>query len=61
MKDNWRTSNRAMQIQKYVIYEMTRLSKEVENVVSLSRSKPISNTPENIKKAASSLIRKEYK
>jgi len=50
-----------MQIQKFTIREMTRLSKEVENMTFLSRAKLISNTPEHIKKAESGLIKKGYK
>jgi len=46
-----------MQIQKSAIHEMTRLSKEVEDVAFLSWAKPTSDTPEHIKKAAISAIK----
>jgi aminotransferase len=45
-------SNRFSQIPKSAIHEMTRLSKEVEDVAFLSWAKPTSGTPEHIKKAA---------
>ena len=57
MNNNWRISNRVMQIQKSAIHEMTRLSKEVEDVAFLSWAKPTSDTPEHIKKAAISAIK----
>jgi aminotransferase len=57
MKDNWRISNRVMKIQKSAIHEMTRLSKEIEDVAFLSWAKPTSDTPEHIKKAAISAIK----
>ncbi len=52
MGNNLRISNRVMQIQKSAIHEMTRLSKEVEDVAFLSWAKPTSDTPEYIKDAA---------
>ncbi|MEA3476084.1 MAG: pyridoxal phosphate-dependent aminotransferase [Candidatus Cloacimonadota bacterium] len=57
MKDNWKISNRVAQIQKSAIHEMTRLSKEVEDVAFLSWAKPTSDTPEHIKEGAISAIR----
>ncbi|RKX21118.1 MAG: aminotransferase [Candidatus Zixiibacteriota bacterium] len=57
MKYNWRISKRVSQIQKSAIHEMTRLSKEVEDVAFLSWAKPTSDTPEHIKEAAISAIR----
>ncbi|MEA1993101.1 MAG: pyridoxal phosphate-dependent aminotransferase [Euryarchaeota archaeon] len=57
MKDDWRVSNRVAQIQKSAIHEMTRLSKEVEDVAFLSWAKPTSDTPEHIKEAAISAIK----
>lgn len=57
MKDNWRIANRVMQIQKSAIHEMTRLSKEVEDVAFLSWAKPTSDTPEHIKEGAISAIK----
>lgn len=57
MKDNWRISNRVMQIQESAIHEMTRLSKDVEDVAFLSWARPTSDTPEHIKEAAISAIK----
>lgn len=51
-----RISNRVMQISKSAIHEMTRLSKEVEDVAFLSWAKPTSDTPDHIKKAAIAAI-----
>jgi len=45
-------SNRVSQMPKSAIHEMTRLSKEVEDVAFLSWAKPTSGTPEHIKNAA---------
>ena len=56
MPDNRRISNRVMQISKSAIHEMTRLSKEVEDVAFLSWAKPTSDTPDHIKEAAISAI-----
>jgi len=41
-------SNRVSQIPKSAIHEMTRLSKEVNDVAFLSWAKPISDTTEHI-------------
>ncbi|MCK4330813.1 pyridoxal phosphate-dependent aminotransferase [candidate division WOR-3 bacterium] len=57
MKDDWRISNRVTQIQKSAIHEMTRLSKEVEDVAFLSWAKPTADTPEHIKEAAISAVK----
>lgn len=57
MKDDWRVSNRVGQIGKSAIHEMTRLSKEVDDVAFLSWAKPTSDTPEHIKEAAIVAIR----
>lgn len=57
MKGDWRISDRVAQIQKSAIHEMTRLSKEVEDVAFLSWAKPTSDTPEHIKEGATSAIR----
>lgn len=51
-KNDWRVSERVLQIQKSAIHEMTRLSKEIEDVAFLSWAKPTSDTPEHIKQAA---------
>lgn len=57
MNENWRISKRVAQIQKSAIHEMTRLSKEVEDVSFLSWAKPTSDTPEHIKEGAVSAIK----
>jgi len=58
MKEDWRISNRVLQIQKSAIHEMTRLSKEIEDVAFLSWAKPTSDTPEHIKEATITAIKK---
>jgi len=58
MKEDWRVSNRVLQIQKSAIHEMTRLSKEIDDVAFLSWAKPTSDTPEHIKEAAVTAIKK---
>ncbi len=45
-------SDRAKRIPKSAIHEMTRLSKQQEDVAFLSWAKPTTDTPEHIKKAA---------
>jgi aminotransferase len=57
MWNTLRVSNRVSQIGKSAIHEMTRLSKEVEDVAFLSWAKPTSDTPHHIKEAAISAIR----
>ena len=57
MSDGWRVSQRVSQIAKSAIHEMTRLSKEVEDVAFLSWAKPTSDTPQHIKEAAIKAIR----
>ena len=52
MVEDWRISHRVLQIQKSAIHEMTRLSKQIEDVAFLSWAKPTSDTPNHIKKAA---------
>jgi aminotransferase len=51
-------SNRVKQIPKSAIHEMTRLSKQVPDVAFLSWAKPTADTPEHIKDAAISAIKK---
>ncbi len=58
MNHSPRVSNRVQQIQKSAIHEMTRLSKQVEDVAFLSWAKPTSDTPEHIKQAAVAAIEK---
>jgi len=55
--DDWRISDRVVHIQKSAIHEMTRLSKEIDDVAFLSWAKPTSDTPEHIKKAAIDAIK----
>ena len=57
MKSNPQISNRVMQIPKSAIHEMTRLSKEVEDVAFLSWAKPTSGAPEHIRDAALAAIK----
>ena len=52
MGNKVRISNRVANIQKSAIHEMTRLSKQVEDVAFLSWAKPTSDTPQHIKDAA---------
>ena len=56
MKEDWRVSNRALHIKNSAIHEMTRLSKDIEDVAFLSWAKPTSDTPEHIKEAAINAI-----
>jgi len=57
MRKEPRVSRRVSEIQKSAIHEMTRLSKEVEDVAFLSWAKPTTDTPEHIKEAATRAIR----
>jgi len=57
MGDHYRISDRVANMKKSAIHEMTRLSKEIENVAFLSWAKPTSDTPEYIKEAAIQAIR----
>jgi len=57
MPHNRRASKRVMEIGKSAIHEMTRLSKEVEDVAFLSWAKPTSGTPAHINQAAISAIK----
>jgi aminotransferase len=59
MKEGSRISNRVAQIGKSAIHEMTRLSKEVDDVAFLSWAKPTAGTPEHIKTAAIDAIKKD--
>ena len=52
MSEQPRISRRVAEIQKSAIHEMTRLSREVEDVAFLSWAKPTSDTPAHIKRAA---------
>jgi len=57
MKAGIQISNRVSQIPKSAIHEMTRLSKEVEDVAFLSWAKPTVDTPDHIKEGAVAAIR----
>jgi len=57
MDDHLRISNRVANMKKSAIHEMTRLSKEIEDVAFLSWAKPTSDSPEHIKEAAIKAIR----
>ena len=57
MKNTPRIANRVAQIGKSAIHEMTRLSKDMDDVAFLSWAKPTSDTPEHIKEAAIAAIR----
>jgi aminotransferase len=50
--DAQKTANRVMQIPKSAIHEMTRLSKEIEDVAFLSWARPTSGAPAHIGEAA---------
>ena len=51
-------SNRVNQLNKSAIHEMTRLSKQYDDVAFLSWAKPMSGTPEHINKAVIEAINK---
>lgn len=57
MSDKRTFSERVAGIPKSAIHEMTRLSKEIEDVAFLSWARPTSDTPEHIKEAAISAIK----
>lgn len=56
MTERSRVSNRVSQISKSAIHEMTRLSKEVDDVAFLSWAKPTSETPKHIRDGAIAAI-----
>jgi len=58
MKTNTLISNRVAQIPKSAIHEMTRLSKEVNDVAFLSWAKPTTGAPEHIREGAIAAIKK---
>ena len=57
MKNDVRAAKRVTRMKKSAIHEMTRLSKQFEDVAFLSWAKPTSDTPEHIKEAAVKAIR----
>jgi len=58
MEKNVSVSNRVKQLPKSAIHEMTRLSKQFEDVAFLSWAKPTAGTPEHINHAAIEAIQK---
>jgi aminotransferase len=60
MEQKSRISKRVSQISKSAIHEMTRLSKEVDDVAFLSWAKPTAGTPEHIREGAIEAIRNGY-
>ncbi len=59
MLTNELISKKIAQIPKSAIHEMTRLSKEIEDVAFLSWAKPTSGTPEHINRAAIRAIQED--
>jgi len=57
MSNHGNISNRVAGMKKSAIHEMTRLSKEIEDVAFLSWAKPTTDTPEHIKEGAIKAIR----
>jgi aminotransferase len=57
MTQTARVSRRVSGIPPSAIHEMTRLSRDVEDVAFLSWAKPTADTPEHIKEAAVAAIR----
>ena len=58
MKGKSMISQRVSQMKKSAIHEMTRLSKQYEDVAFLSWAKPTSGTPDHIREGAISAIQK---
>ena len=58
MVENLRISNRIRQIPKSAIHEMTRLSKQIEDVAFLSWTKPTSGAPVHIREVTTEVINK---
>ena len=52
-----RISNRVGRIAKSAIHEMTRLSKDVDDVAFLSWAKPTADTPDHVKEGAIAAVR----
>jgi aminotransferase len=57
MKTNIQISKRIAQIPKSAIHEMTRLSKEIDDVAFLSWAKPTAGAPEHIREGAITAIK----
>jgi len=60
MVSETRASRRVSQIKPSAIHEMTRLSKQLDDVAFLSWAKPTSDTPDHIKKGAVSAIKEGF-
>ncbi len=60
MKTNTLISKRIAQIPRSAIHEMTRLSKEVDDVAFLSWAKPTAGAPEYIREGAITAIKKGF-
>jgi aminotransferase len=58
MNNSVTASDRVTRIPKSAIHEMTRLSRDVEDVAFLSWAKPTADTPEHIRESAVDAIRK---
>lgn len=56
METKPKISNRVRQMPKSAIHEMTRLSKQIEDVAFLSWAKPTSGAPDHIRRAAMAAI-----
>lgn len=56
MKNKIKVSKRIKNIEKSAIHEMTRLSKDIDDVAFISWAKPTSNTPKHIREGAISAI-----
>ena len=56
MSKSTRTSHRIAQIPKSAIHEMTRLSREIDDVAFLSWAKPTSGAPSHIREAAAKAV-----
>ncbi|MFW6196032.1 MAG: hypothetical protein ACOC5D_01725, partial [Thermoplasmatota archaeon] len=56
MNNEIKVSERIKNIEKSAIHEMTRLSKDIDDVAFISWAKPTSNTPKHIREGAISAI-----
>ena len=59
MKTNTLISKRVAQIPRSAIHEMTRLSKDVDDVAFLSWAKPTTGAPEHIREGVIASIKKD--
>ena len=56
MHSDWRASQRVATISKSAIHEMTRLSKQYQDVAFLSWAKPTAGCPDHIRRAAAQAV-----